>query len=381
MEKVLFEGNGVTSLLIVEGEEDLKLRPGININAPPSEGRCDGCGRHLSQLKPFGKAGDPLVGDFNGALLIKNYRCDAPPDEEIEKIMEEFFGGYSSSEDYDRAEEKLIEKYGQEEAEGMIFYHQLSNQVGKSWECRDCICLSTKRFYRMIRNIYWGEPSEENEITSVGIVDEESPSSEHCCDGCGRPFSQLKPFGGPVHSVYGNLKDAKLVKNFRFDYYSPHQEVIEAIKTSFEDYPWFECMSHEDWWPGILSRIAEKLGCTKEEAEEYVAWRQMSDISGVSWECMDCIRLSTKRFYLMRINLFYPPPSGDRCDCCGRHLSELKPFANGATVLKNYRPGARIMKLCTKFMLSFSGTALQNKTLKKPRRNLSRNTVKKGPSL
>lgn len=59
IQKSLFEGNGVTSLSVVEGEEDLQLRPGMNINAPPSDGRCDCCGRHLSELKPFGKAVEP----------------------------------------------------------------------------------------------------------------------------------------------------------------------------------------------------------------------------------------------------------------------------------------------------------------------------------
>lgn len=153
-----FEDETAFGLESIDEEENLKPRLGIIINPPPADGRCDCCRRPLCELKPFGKAGDPLVGDFDGALLVKGFRWDAPPDEEINEIMEEFFGPCCSSEDYARANEKLIEKYGQEEAEGMIFYHQLSSQVGKSWECRDCICLSTKRFYRMRRNIYWGEP-------------------------------------------------------------------------------------------------------------------------------------------------------------------------------------------------------------------------------
>jgi hypothetical protein len=32
--------------------------------------RCDCCGKHMSELKPYGKAGDPLVGDLNGELLV-----------------------------------------------------------------------------------------------------------------------------------------------------------------------------------------------------------------------------------------------------------------------------------------------------------------------
>jgi hypothetical protein len=154
MIKALFEGNGVTCLLSIDKEEDLQLRPGININPPPSDGYCDCCGRHISQLKPFGKAGDPLRGDFVGAMLVKGFRADAPPYERVKEIMEEFFGACRSSEDYNKARDKLIEKYGQEEAEEIILHDQLSNSVSVSWECRDCICLSYKRYYRLWKNLY-----------------------------------------------------------------------------------------------------------------------------------------------------------------------------------------------------------------------------------
>jgi hypothetical protein len=87
MQKLLFEGNGITSLGSVDGEEDLKPKGGININPSPSDGRCDCCGRHLSELRPFGKAGDPLVGDFDGFLLLKTHRSNWPfIFEEAEKI-------------------------------------------------------------------------------------------------------------------------------------------------------------------------------------------------------------------------------------------------------------------------------------------------------
>lgn len=144
----------IRNLGSISKEEDLKLRPGININPPPSDGRCDCCGRHLSKLKSFGK---PCVGEYDDALLVKRFRWDAPPDEEIDKIMEEFFGACCSSEDYEKARNKLIEKYGQEEAEEMMMYQQLSRTASKSWECRDCFYLSTKRFYRVQSNIFYGK--------------------------------------------------------------------------------------------------------------------------------------------------------------------------------------------------------------------------------
>jgi len=66
--------------------------PGILINAPPEDGRCNICERSIDELKPYGGPGDPLVGDFTGAKLVKQFR--------------EIFPG----------------------------------QVAASWECRDCFC-------------------------------------------------------------------------------------------------------------------------------------------------------------------------------------------------------------------------------------------------
>jgi len=62
-----------------------------------------------------------LVGDFDGALLVKNFRPDAPPDEELEKLWRNSSGSAVRGRITTKAEEKLIEKYGQEEAEGMMF--------------------------------------------------------------------------------------------------------------------------------------------------------------------------------------------------------------------------------------------------------------------
>lgn len=60
--------------------------------------RCYCCDKHITELKPFGGPGDPLLGDFTGALLVKHWRWDYP-------LTEEF------------------------------------NQTSSSWECRDCIVL------------------------------------------------------------------------------------------------------------------------------------------------------------------------------------------------------------------------------------------------
>ena len=68
------------------------MKAGILINPPPRDRRCECCRKHIDELKPFGGKGDPLAGDFRGALLVKTFR----------------------------------EEHG---------------IVGASWECRDCIRL------------------------------------------------------------------------------------------------------------------------------------------------------------------------------------------------------------------------------------------------
>jgi hypothetical protein len=82
MAEILIKNEGAVSLGTVENEEDLKPIPGLhNINPPPQNGKCECCGKHISELKPFGGPGDPLVGDFTGVYLIKKWRTDGPYDE------------------------------------------------------------------------------------------------------------------------------------------------------------------------------------------------------------------------------------------------------------------------------------------------------------
>lgn len=102
MAEILIKNNRAISLGTVNSEEDLKTKPGlININPPPRHGKCECCGKHISELKPFGGPGDPLVGDFTGAYLVKKFRS---------------FGGC----------------------------------VGSSWECRDCIVLDEDEYHEKL---------------------------------------------------------------------------------------------------------------------------------------------------------------------------------------------------------------------------------------
>ena len=111
---------------ILEALEDKKT---ISINPPPQDGNCYRCGKNVKDLKPFGKAGDPLVGDFDGALLVKTFRTMGPNDEKLNKELKEV-------KDWDK-----FFKENPKKAEQLSFYDQLRNTVSASWECRDCIIL------------------------------------------------------------------------------------------------------------------------------------------------------------------------------------------------------------------------------------------------
>ena len=115
---------------------------------PPE--KCDCCGRHLGELKPFTE-GDPVVSHFKGKLLARRYRPDAPPTEEVNKMMDEFFGNFITYEDHREAYEKLIQKYGEEEAEKLWTFAFFLDCIFKSsWECRNCIVLDTHQYFKKI---------------------------------------------------------------------------------------------------------------------------------------------------------------------------------------------------------------------------------------
>jgi hypothetical protein len=96
------------------------------INPPPQDHRCEVCGRHISELKPFGGRGDPLVGDFTGAFLVKRFRTVAL------RLTDEQMDDYRK-------------KHGDKYAEA---YDQAMNTAEASWECRDCIVLSAEDYFK-----------------------------------------------------------------------------------------------------------------------------------------------------------------------------------------------------------------------------------------
>jgi len=167
MTEILFNKNGVVSLEAKSKEDDLKKECRFSINPPPGEGMCEVCGRHLSELKPFGGPGDPLVGDFTEKLLVKKWRRDAPYDKGAARAWEEAkqeakelwkakgreLGSEKPSEDYFFG--WFIGKYGR--AKGLKFYYWREFWVssGSSWECRDCIVLDQNEYFAKKYN--WDE--------------------------------------------------------------------------------------------------------------------------------------------------------------------------------------------------------------------------------
>jgi hypothetical protein len=152
MAKIFVSNNGCISLESIDGEEDLKPRSGvININPPSEDGRCDCCGRHISELKPFGKAGDPFFGDFEGALLLKNFRPAGPHDDEAEKLYSMWFSDCESREEYVETEKALKRKYGERKVDSIMIRVEVLGQVRKSWECRDCCVLDSDQYFEKLR--------------------------------------------------------------------------------------------------------------------------------------------------------------------------------------------------------------------------------------
>lgn len=154
MTRILFERNGIVSLGAVSKEEDLTQPGRISINAPPGDGRCDVCGRHISELKPFGGPGDPLVGNFTGEILIKRWRPCGPYDEEAERANEEAEKEFKEGSEGKDVLQWYITKYGKEKGEGLYYKWSAWDCKAANWECRDCMILDEDEYFEKLRQRY-----------------------------------------------------------------------------------------------------------------------------------------------------------------------------------------------------------------------------------
>jgi len=111
------------------------------------DGKCDCCGKHILELKPFGGPGDhPSNDEYAGAMLVKNYRQLGPYVEEADRAVREAERFYKSD-GFEDKHDWLIDKYGEERAEEFdladYFYHDSLS----FWECRDCRLLDLDEYW------------------------------------------------------------------------------------------------------------------------------------------------------------------------------------------------------------------------------------------
>jgi hypothetical protein len=153
MGTTLINRDGKFSLASIDNEQDLLRRAGVvNLNPPPKDGRCECCGRHISELKPLGKARHPIFGDVGGALLIKRWRKLSPHDARPKIVHGEMFVKWPAGTILENGMRYLIEQSGDGQAEEIRLYHfSGENKVGASWECRDCLDLDEEEYFERLR--------------------------------------------------------------------------------------------------------------------------------------------------------------------------------------------------------------------------------------
>lgn len=143
-----------------------KEKIAISINPPPQDGRCECCRRHVSELKVYGGPGDPLVGDFTGAKLIKTFKSLTYSIKEYDIILDEVEqASKNQNNNYESFEEMLIAKVGEKEAVNLMLYSQLVGTVGAEWICRDCILLDDEEYYKKKEKSYLEMYGEDKDAT------------------------------------------------------------------------------------------------------------------------------------------------------------------------------------------------------------------------
>jgi hypothetical protein len=156
---MFFDENEVIGLGATSKEEDLTPTGRIIINGP-KDGRCDVCGRHMSELTPFRGPGDPLVGDYRGELLVIRWRHTGPYDEEAEKAWEE------ARKEVPEMEDELpwfIEKFGEGKGKALFWAGILYGSMVVSYECRDCVVLDFDEYFQKVSQIREDMLSEPNQ--------------------------------------------------------------------------------------------------------------------------------------------------------------------------------------------------------------------------
>jgi rubredoxin len=144
MKNLECEKSNITVLSSISGEDDLKPMPRMIIDPPPEDGRCECCGGHIRELKPYDNSEYPK---FIGTYLIKTFRRDLPLDKEAERALNE---AEANCKEGQSPRQWLIEKYGEEKGNALNIMGHGSSTVSTSWECRDCIVLDEKEYFEKL---------------------------------------------------------------------------------------------------------------------------------------------------------------------------------------------------------------------------------------
>jgi hypothetical protein len=152
MSTTMFEENGIISFSSIANEKDLKRGDGLYINPPPQDGRYECCGRHISELKPFGTARHLYFGDLDGALLVKAWRPLLPDDPRPQSIYDEMIVTGEPGNLFENSTRYLMEKSCHGKTTELRVYHFSGNsKVGAIWECRDCFFLDEAEYLELMR--------------------------------------------------------------------------------------------------------------------------------------------------------------------------------------------------------------------------------------
>jgi hypothetical protein len=143
--------DGAMILKSISSEEDLKIKGRININPPPENGRCECCGKHIRELKPFVDTKHPIFGNIKGAILVKNFRITTDLDhgEENDWKYVKKLKGLRKKQSKTSPDDILMVKSKFTNGRWDIYnasFIESSFYLISSWECVDCLDLSNEKY-------------------------------------------------------------------------------------------------------------------------------------------------------------------------------------------------------------------------------------------
>ena len=112
------------------------------INPPPEDLLCECCGVSANELATVGGCDDPLVGDLRDAILVKNFRRFGPYDPEADRYFH-----CAKREGIEVVRRRVARELGKEMAEKLYLSALAYDQIGASWECRDCLGLDNDEYH------------------------------------------------------------------------------------------------------------------------------------------------------------------------------------------------------------------------------------------